>query len=270
MSCASRSAPSRTESRPLTPLSSPDGSTRRRIHVQVLFHLPRTRKARRESRPSLSPFAGGPEAHAGLPTSQTFIAGESYAGQYIPYIADAILKTTQLPTKLKGLLIGNGWIDPINQYPAYLEFALAAGVVKKGSDVEKDLRKQVDSCTSKLKAMKPAEIKIHNAGCEGILGGITDSTIQRCVLWPLPPYLRSLFFPVKQREWPKYVCQQLRRAFNGHAPVLRDELAARSSRSVSPTLRLEDCLLIQTPILPSHLSDCIVQISARTFACASS
>ncbi|KAL8283707.1 hypothetical protein RQP46_005502 [Phenoliferia psychrophenolica] len=111
-------------------------------------------------------------------THDTYIAGESYAGQYIPYIADAILKTTQLPTKLKGLLIGNGWIDPINQYPAYLEFALAAGVVKKGSDVETKLRKEVDSCTARLKGLKPGEIKIHNAGCEGILGGITDSTIQ--------------------------------------------------------------------------------------------
>ncbi|KAK4704204.1 carboxypeptidase D, partial [Phenoliferia sp. Uapishka_3] len=108
----------------------------------------------------------------------TYIAGESYAGQYIPYIADAILKTTQLPTKLKGLLIGNGWIDPVNQYPAYLEFALAAGVVKKGSDVERKVRSLVDTCTDTLAALKPGEVKIHNAGCEGILGGITDSTIQ--------------------------------------------------------------------------------------------
>jgi hypothetical protein len=38
------------------------------------------------------------------------------------YIAQAILETTRLPTRLKGILIGNGWIDPWNQYPAYYEY----------------------------------------------------------------------------------------------------------------------------------------------------
>ncbi|KAJ3088983.1 Cell death protease, partial [Physocladia obscura] len=49
-----------------------------------------------------------------------YIAGESFAGQYIPYIANNILTATDessiIPKlKLKGLLIGNGWIDPHRQ-----------------------------------------------------------------------------------------------------------------------------------------------------------
>ncbi|KAI5481486.1 hypothetical protein MNV49_004243 [Pseudohyphozyma bogoriensis] len=108
---------------------------------------------------------------------ETYIAGESYAGQYIPFIADAILATATLPTRLKGLLIGNGWIDPLNQYPAYLEFALSAGVVKKGSDVESRIRKDVDRCVNML-TQPNYVVKVHNAGCEGILGAITDSTVQ--------------------------------------------------------------------------------------------
>ena len=112
--------------------------------------------------------------------AQTYLAGESYAGQYIPYIADAILSTTTLPTRLKGLLIGNGWIDPLNQFPAYLDFALQAGVIKKGSDVESRIRKDVEECLKRLNNLP--RVGIHNGGCEGILGAITDSTVQRCVL----------------------------------------------------------------------------------------
>jgi cathepsin A (carboxypeptidase C) len=47
-----------------------------------------------------------------------FITGESYAGHYIPAIAAHLVKNvTDLPLKLKGIAIGNGWVDPYNQYP---------------------------------------------------------------------------------------------------------------------------------------------------------
>lgn len=55
-----------------------------------------------------------------LQQMDTYIAGESYAGQYIPYIADAISSSAWISTPLKGLVIGNGWISPKEQYPAYL------------------------------------------------------------------------------------------------------------------------------------------------------
>lgn len=117
-------------------------------------------------------------------TRQTYISGESYAGQYIPYIAQAILATTTLPTQLKGLLIGNGWIDPYNQYPAYLEFALKAGVVKTGSETEKKVRHEVDECRKTQDLIGKANVKVHTAACESILASITDSTVQPCVASP--------------------------------------------------------------------------------------
>jgi carboxypeptidase D len=40
-----------------------------------------------------------------------------------------------LPQTLKGLAIGNGWIDARRQYPAYLEYGLKHGLVETGSDV---------------------------------------------------------------------------------------------------------------------------------------
>ncbi|GAA5861536.1 hypothetical protein JCM1840_005403 [Sporobolomyces johnsonii] len=109
----------------------------------------------------------------------TYIAGESYAGQYIPYIASAFL-SSRLPvaSRLKGLLIGNGWIDPWNQYPAYLDFALQAGVIKAGSDAEARVKKEVARCLENQEKFGKQNVKIHNGVCEGILGSITDSTVQ--------------------------------------------------------------------------------------------
>ncbi|KAJ8297313.1 Pheromone-processing carboxypeptidase KEX1 [Rhodotorula toruloides] len=111
----------------------------------------------------------------------TYICGESYAGQYIPYFAQAILASPRLPTRLKGLLIGNGWIDPYNQYPAYLDFALQAGVIKEGSDAEKAVRKEVKTCQEHMDVKVSGgmdKMPIHLGICERILGAITDSTIQ--------------------------------------------------------------------------------------------
>ena len=51
---------------------------------------------------------------------------------YFP--ADAIL-TSNLPTKLSGAAIGNGWIDGRTQYPAYLEYATKHGILEENSDV---------------------------------------------------------------------------------------------------------------------------------------
>lgn len=53
-----------------------------------------------------------------------FITGESYAGHYIPAISyHLIFNTTDLPVNFKGVAIGNGWVDPIVQYPEYATFA---------------------------------------------------------------------------------------------------------------------------------------------------
>jgi carboxypeptidase C (cathepsin A) len=52
-----------------------------------------------------------------------YITGESYAGHYIPAIGEFILNNTDEDIVLKGVAIGNGWVAPYDQYPAYAEFA---------------------------------------------------------------------------------------------------------------------------------------------------
>ena len=67
-----------------------------------------------------------------LLSKKIYLMGESYAGVYIPYIASKIMKknaeliensTDKIEIRLSGLMIGNGWIDPLPQYRAYIDYA---------------------------------------------------------------------------------------------------------------------------------------------------
>jgi carboxypeptidase C (cathepsin A) len=51
-----------------------------------------------------------------------YLMGESYAGHYIPAIANHIYHTNS-GFELAGVAIGNGWVDPFYQYPQYGEYA---------------------------------------------------------------------------------------------------------------------------------------------------
>ncbi|CCJ31151.1 unnamed protein product [Pneumocystis jirovecii] len=98
-----------------------------------------------------------------------YIAGESYAGQYIPYIATAILERNKKENNkhynLKGLLIGNGWISPLAQYSSYLPFAVENKLVKKGSDLEKKVEEATQSCKTAISAGDKESMSI----CDRIL-----------------------------------------------------------------------------------------------------
>ncbi|MCJ1352136.1 MAG: hypothetical protein MMC33_002120 [Icmadophila ericetorum] len=55
------------------------------------------------------------------------IAGESYAGHYIPIFTAEILSHKKRNINLKSVLIGNGLTDAINQYPSYRPMACGEG-----------------------------------------------------------------------------------------------------------------------------------------------
>ncbi|SPO06660.1 probable Pheromone-processing carboxypeptidase KEX1 [Cephalotrichum gorgonifer] len=100
-----------------------------------------------------------------------YFAGESYAGQHIPYIAKAILDRNKKPetkTKwnLEGLLIGNGWISPREQYEAYLSFAYKKGLIKEGTNEAAQLQQQWRICESRM-ATDPGRVDYHD--CEKVL-----------------------------------------------------------------------------------------------------
>lgn len=129
-----------------------------------------------------------------------YIAGESYAGQYIPYLARAILdknlqKTSPLMSlssdkktnsksidnnskdketwiDLKAVLIGNGWIDPATQYLSYLSFAYQTGLIKYGSSTAATVEKRHEECSQWYQRAKnhPSEKYDLSVGvCEDIV-----------------------------------------------------------------------------------------------------
>jgi len=63
-----------------------------------------------------------------------FVLGESYAGHYVPAFGYRIFTGNQnkdgpFYINLKGIAIGNGWVDPANQYFGYLQFASDNGLI---------------------------------------------------------------------------------------------------------------------------------------------
>jgi carboxypeptidase D len=73
--------------------------------------------------------------------------------------------------ELKGLLIGNGWISPVDQYLAYLPFAYKAGLIEANSNIAKQVETQQSVC---IKALSEENGKDHVdlPQCEQILQDI--------------------------------------------------------------------------------------------------
>ena len=110
-----------------------------------------------------------------------YLAGESYAGQHIPYIAKSVLDRNAADGaekhhwNIKGLLIGNGWISPLDHYQSYLPFAYKEHLVEGGSEKAKQLETQVATCTAELN--KPGGLDhVDVPTCESILVVLLDVT----------------------------------------------------------------------------------------------
>ncbi|SMY29274.1 unnamed protein product [Zymoseptoria tritici ST99CH_1A5] len=108
-----------------------------------------------------------------------YLAGESYAGQWIPNIAQAIVERNKAnsarPWNLAGLMIGNGWISGPEQYISYIPFAYEVGLIRSGDEVDKLAREQEKTCLAELQKDKDNKlIDIH--ACEQIMQTIMANT----------------------------------------------------------------------------------------------
>jgi carboxypeptidase D len=112
---------------------------------------------------------------------QLYIAGESYAGQHIPYIARAILNRNKDKNKtewpLKGLLIGNGWMSPVDQYLAYLPFAYQNGLIQAETDSARRIENQQRICIEKLN--NGGLDHVDTTECEQIMVAVLEETKDR-------------------------------------------------------------------------------------------
>ncbi|KAL9078208.1 MAG: hypothetical protein Q9157_002861 [Trypethelium eluteriae] len=110
---------------------------------------------------------------------EIYLAGESYAGQHIPYISRAILDRNSKPGitdvwNLSGLLIGNGWISPTDQYLSYLPFAYKHGMLQSDSSAANKVEQQQAICSKKLSA--GGKDHVDTEDCEAILQEILKVT----------------------------------------------------------------------------------------------
>ncbi|KAJ4292380.1 Cell death protease [Kalmusia sp. IMI 367209] len=107
-----------------------------------------------------------------------YIAGESYAGQHIPYIARAILERNKSGPKhvwpLKGVLIGNGWISPVDQYLAYLPYAYQMGLLQSDTPAGKRVEALQTKCVNLLNS--GAMDHVDTPECESIMTTILQET----------------------------------------------------------------------------------------------
>ncbi|KAJ7248493.1 Alpha/Beta hydrolase protein [Mycena rebaudengoi] len=102
---------------------------------------------------------------------ETYMGGESYAGQYIPYFANSLLDSN-LGVPLRGVAIGNGWIDARRQYPSYLDFAVKVGILEEKSDAWKAAKARTDECMADIAKITSPE-PITAPKCEGLLLDVT-------------------------------------------------------------------------------------------------
>ena len=80
---------------------------------------------------ALGQFLGKHPKYAGCPL---YITGESYAGKYLPFIAQEILRSaeggeTSRPLNFQGMAIGDGWMYPELQTRDQIEYAFTLGLV---------------------------------------------------------------------------------------------------------------------------------------------
>jgi carboxypeptidase C (cathepsin A) len=57
------------------------------------------------------------------------LAGESYAGRYVPAIAEYIFKRNNMDIVLKSIAIGNGYVSPASHFNSMPIFALENNLI---------------------------------------------------------------------------------------------------------------------------------------------
>lgn len=115
-----------------------------------------------------------------IPYEKTYLAGESYAGTTIPYLARAIRTSSTFPAPLKGLIIGNGWFSPKAQYPAYVTYGRERGLLEKSSRQTAHLDRVWKQCNSTLQTPQGDHVLV--GVCEGLIDAVMQAGRETCVL----------------------------------------------------------------------------------------
>lgn len=93
-----------------------------------------------------------------------YLGGESFAGVWIPFMAQQVT--------VKGIILGNPWIDPVEQYPSVVEYAKLHGLLTGGylSRAQEDTQK----CLEKISA--DSSVKTNYDICERITNHVLEES----------------------------------------------------------------------------------------------
>lgn len=127
-----------------------------------------------------------------------FITGESYAGHYIPAIADRVIEgggNFEIP--LAGIAIGNGLTNPEVQYQSYIAMADDGGASEGGTTTP---AVHLGKWTIRLMeaALGPCKSQIH--ACNNGHTGSCTAAFMLCNYGELVPYSMSGYNPYDVRE----------------------------------------------------------------------
>ena len=85
-----------------------------------------------------------------------YLVGESYAGMYVPSIAHYIHNQNKKGMKkmnLSGIALGNGWVDPMTQGPAVIDYAYWHGMID--TTTKESLWRAWRRCEKKMSMEEP-------------------------------------------------------------------------------------------------------------------
>jgi len=121
-----------------------------------------------------------------------YIIGESYGGHYVPAISYAVMQgnannSGPFNIPLKGLGIGNGWVDPYAQYPGYAEWSVMNNLISE-SEYDADMI-LIDTCQTLIEtAPWPVAFYECQLTVEGVLAevGVTLGYVPNPYNYKLP------------------------------------------------------------------------------------
>lgn len=124
-----------------------------------------------------------------------YISGESYGGHWVPHVAHRVWQGGAEAAPLKGILVGNGLVNPEEQYKHYPQMAFDGGKAEGGS-LEKGvvtdpirqgiMKAGVPACTAAIRGCNT------NNQSWGVQGAECAAAFLACVITENTPYQTSL------------------------------------------------------------------------------
>lgn len=114
-------------------------------------------------------------------TKKMYFAGESYAGQYMPYFAKQILeynRNSDRKYNLQGLLIGNGYVSPSTTGLSFVEYALKTGMIVGNEPFMPGLLSAQENCQNHVNRLSEDAGQMEknkvNFECDQIVNNLID------------------------------------------------------------------------------------------------